>query len=1371
MPSEIEQKLNYDAIPLSKRLQMTGTSMMTKNSVQTEMNWGPEINRIDPGTGYTPLMVAAANGNPASVSTLMDRGADGDYREPKKGYTALIVAAKKGNTDAADMLLKRGVSISNADKNGMQPLMWAAKNGHLDVVKVLIDRGVGINAFDPNNWTALHYAAKYGHKAIVELLANAGASIILKESLEEGKTPLMLAAQYGRRETVILLVQKGSDVNTITTRDELTALILAAKEGHKGTVRALLERGADANLSDSYGWTPLHFCSSWGRKETAKLLIREGGANVNSMPVKKKSGAGGTTPLIIACKGQQTGMIDMLLTHGANASVNDAASGKNPLAIAAQEGFTKSVEALISHNVDLNVRDSRRMTPLMLAVVGGHAETIRTLLAACADITLLDVENKSALEHARDFDREDTYLMAILKSSALGKANIIPWLEMDTPKMLRGSVCGGPSVFLNNILYGKDGLFAGLFLRGPEQDVHLLHNLIMVIAAAGQSRRAQPLDAVDLEKKLVELDEMLMSIFDSRSFSIDHNVSLALLLQSFPESIRKDGQYNYRYFASAFATGPLALYLENDRSKMLTAYQMGRVIDNVFTCCLKADLNAELPGNMLNEGGGTGSRHYGERTGAMRMRYIPAAMFFMEGVSKLLLLVLVILNIQTTKGQDTFAASLGGTMLQQILALWVVSSCLVEAGLMEEKAWSVSPSIAVDPLELSRRRRANVWGHFFRDVWKSADTMSLAPLLAWVVMALGLGMDTGVSSIAHAVMCVSAIPLCFGLMRYPAGFNRQFGTIVLSIYLIMKSLWPFAVVFAVTGAGFGIALSGMFYDVAGDFFINPSETFRTLFDAMNHQYSLAIFDDARLQPGVMGVVLTTIFIAWTVIVLINTVVAHVAAMYSHTSQEAGQMWLFLKSRDIQQHMLVYEKSPMAMLPAPLNLITVAVLPMHQIYIWRARLYMDRGVDKCISVAGSLADWVLKVVFIIPICAIEFAAFFMDGSVRLEERWSAVILLPFEIVGLIFSVISKMLLTDNWTMSVMVKSRLAKGRLRLSYGDSRDLMECIGVDDNNSVIVKKEWVDDGGGGRNPGKYAQINPEEGSQPGGMDQESKLGDQEYIWSNAMGGLVKANELSEADKAKGLGLTNTFGEQASQASMNKMGKMAFAGSVASSVKDDKGSVRADGVDMGVGKGDFYDHKFGNNVGPTTGNNNTWEATQQGAMAGGPLSIGASNALGDDFSVSVMSDLSSAELLQRYPAPPAANNEFVKELYNGLFDHLERRAVFEVVLADMHFLEQVRHDMMTKVDKRPGDEDDEDEEFHPEQLYNMYEALQEQLMSQNNKRDKQMSEIIAMLAGIRSKTDTIRDKKTRPADFDLVPLDQHSQSLVLSQIEIESEE
>ena len=40
------------------------------------------------------------------------------------------------------------------------------------------------------------------------------------------------------------------------------------------------------------------------------------------------------------------------------------------------------------------------------------------------------------------------------------------------------------------------------------------------------------------------------------------------------------------------------------------------------------------------------------------------------------------------------------------------------------------------------------------------------------------------------------------------------------------------------------------------------------------------------------------------------------------------------------------------LPAPLNLITTALYPMHHIYTWRARLYVNRGTTHSVSCAGK-----------------------------------------------------------------------------------------------------------------------------------------------------------------------------------------------------------------------------------------------------------------------------------------------------------------------------------------------------------------------------------------------------------------------------------
>ena len=145
LASELELRLNYDSIPLSKRLQMVGTTSMTKNSLQTEVNWGPELNFVDAETGFTPLMAAAIGGSAGSVSTLIERGADINYQEPKRGRTALLLACKNGRAEVVEVLLHRGAAVSLGDVNGATALMWASKNGHLPCVVSLLSRGAGIN--------------------------------------------------------------------------------------------------------------------------------------------------------------------------------------------------------------------------------------------------------------------------------------------------------------------------------------------------------------------------------------------------------------------------------------------------------------------------------------------------------------------------------------------------------------------------------------------------------------------------------------------------------------------------------------------------------------------------------------------------------------------------------------------------------------------------------------------------------------------------------------------------------------------------------------------------------------------------------------------------------------------------------------------------------------------------------------------------------------------------------------------------------------------------------------------------------------------------------------------------------------------------
>lgn len=84
---------------------------------------------------------------------------------------------------------------------------------------------------------------------------------------EFGKTPLMLAAQYGYLESVKLLLKNGANINRQTNDSECfgesdilcikhgkrSALMYAAQEGQYDMVKYLLEQGADIRLADSQG--------------------------------------------------------------------------------------------------------------------------------------------------------------------------------------------------------------------------------------------------------------------------------------------------------------------------------------------------------------------------------------------------------------------------------------------------------------------------------------------------------------------------------------------------------------------------------------------------------------------------------------------------------------------------------------------------------------------------------------------------------------------------------------------------------------------------------------------------------------------------------------------------------------------------------------------------------------------------------------------------------------------------------------------------------------------------------------------------------------------------------------------------------------
>lgn len=100
----------------------------------------------------------------------------------------------------------------------------------------------------------------------------------------DGKMPLHVAAEKGRRDVAELLLACRADVNAKDTYGN-TPLHVAAGKGHPVVAELLLANGADVNAKNMYGATPLHVAAEKGHTDLAAMLLANK-ADVNASASK-----------------------------------------------------------------------------------------------------------------------------------------------------------------------------------------------------------------------------------------------------------------------------------------------------------------------------------------------------------------------------------------------------------------------------------------------------------------------------------------------------------------------------------------------------------------------------------------------------------------------------------------------------------------------------------------------------------------------------------------------------------------------------------------------------------------------------------------------------------------------------------------------------------------------------------------------------------------------------------------------------------------------------------------------------------------------------------------------------------------------------
>lgn len=126
-------------------------------------------------SGYTAVILAAYDGQPAALDYLLNAGADpclGDHN----GNTALMGAIFKGESQIARRLMGTRCPIDATNHAGETPLAFAVLFGRLDLVPLLVRRGADPNHVDARGRSLLEVAAGQRNESAVAALRNVGAT-------------------------------------------------------------------------------------------------------------------------------------------------------------------------------------------------------------------------------------------------------------------------------------------------------------------------------------------------------------------------------------------------------------------------------------------------------------------------------------------------------------------------------------------------------------------------------------------------------------------------------------------------------------------------------------------------------------------------------------------------------------------------------------------------------------------------------------------------------------------------------------------------------------------------------------------------------------------------------------------------------------------------------------------------------------------------------------------------------------------------------------------------------------------------------------------------------------------------------------------
>ncbi len=353
---------------------------------------------MGPGSWLSPLIAAAERGDLEALEEALASDSPVDAMEA--GWTALQRCLMAGHGDVALRLLDAGARASQTNPGHYTPLYRAALRNLCSVQQRLVELGADVNPQDlEDGKTPLMIAAIKAYPDSVTLLLQAGArldrvnhagmhALAFAQASLEGRRPESPSYAAAERTLAILteacqqaLSEQAVCVHPEATPEPEAALRLAAALGDEERVADWLTQDIRVDAPDPWNLSALTFAARYGHAGCARLLLEH---DAKPSRVTRRlllmDRLDLYDPLGWAILYNHADVVQVLAQKGVSVSRADK-WGASPLMHAAHHGFQEVVQVLLDHGADRAHENRRGQNAAVVAELAGHADLAAMLRA------------------------------------------------------------------------------------------------------------------------------------------------------------------------------------------------------------------------------------------------------------------------------------------------------------------------------------------------------------------------------------------------------------------------------------------------------------------------------------------------------------------------------------------------------------------------------------------------------------------------------------------------------------------------------------------------------------------------------------------------------------------------------------------------------------------------------------------------------------------------------------------------------------------------------------------------------------------------------------------------------------------------------